>query len=89
MPESVENVYAIYGSSTELTVNFVTNGIEGLIPEGMLGINTGRLGFMTALEIDEFSKVGTLKSGNYQIKITNYLKNNKTISFNSYGISID
>lgn len=33
----------------------------------LLGINTGRLGFMTALEIDEFNKIEALKKGNYLI----------------------
>lgn len=33
----------------------------------LLGINTGRLGFMTALEFDETDKLSVLKTGDYQV----------------------
>ncbi len=38
-----------------------------LINKPLLGINTGRLGFMTALETDEFDKISALKTGKYHI----------------------
>ncbi len=38
-----------------------------MLGKPLLGINTGRLGFMTALEIDEFDKIKALKTGNYHI----------------------
>lgn len=56
---------------------FITVGGDGTIlkwgkraaalGKPLLGINTGRLGFMTALETDEFSKIEALKCGNYHI----------------------
>lgn len=56
---------------------FITVGGDGTIlkwgkkaanlKKPLLGINTGRLGFMTALEIDEFDKLNSLKDGNYHI----------------------
>ncbi|MGN1481675.1 NAD(+)/NADH kinase [Porcipelethomonas sp.] len=33
----------------------------------LLGINTGRLGFMSALEYDQLDRISDLKSGNYKI----------------------
>ncbi len=56
---------------------FITVGGDGTIlkwgkkaaklGKPLLGINTGRLGFMTALEVNEFSKISALKSENYHI----------------------
>lgn len=38
-----------------------------LMGKPLLGINTGRLGFMTALETDDFDKIKALKTGKYHI----------------------
>lgn len=56
---------------------FITVGGDGTIlkwgkkaanlKKSLLGINTGRLGFMTALEVDEFDKLNLLKDRNYHI----------------------
>lgn len=56
---------------------FITIGGDGTIlkwgkkaanlKKPLLGINTGRLGFMTALEVDEFDKLNLLKDRNYHI----------------------
>ena len=56
---------------------FITVGGDGtilkwgkkaaLLGKPLLGINTGRLGFMTALETNEFDKIETLKTGKYHI----------------------
>ena len=56
---------------------FITVGGDGTIlkwgkkavirGKKLLGINTGRLGFMTALEIDELDKISRLKTGDYKI----------------------
>ncbi len=56
---------------------FITVGGDGTIlkwgkkaaalKKPLLGINTGRLGFMTALETDEFDKLLSLRDGNYHI----------------------
>ncbi len=56
---------------------FITVGGDGtilkwgkkaaLLNKQLLGINTGRLGFMTAMEIDEFEKLSRLKTGDYHI----------------------
>lgn len=56
---------------------FITVGGDGTIlkwgkkaanlKKPLLGINTGRLGFMTALEVDEFDKLNLLKDRNYHI----------------------
>lgn len=52
----------------------------------LLGINTGRLGFMTALETDEFSKIEALKNGNYHISKrmlmnTEFIRNTGKINY--------
>lgn len=56
---------------------FITLGGDGtilkwgkkaaMLEKPLLGINTGRLGFMTALEINEFEKLINLRNGNYHI----------------------
>lgn len=38
-----------------------------LLGKPLLGINTGRLGFMTALETDELERLSALKNGNYRL----------------------
>ena len=38
-----------------------------LLGKPLLGINTGRLGFMTALEADELERLSALKNGNYRL----------------------
>lgn len=38
-----------------------------LLGKPLLGINTGRLGFMTALEADEIERLSALKNGNYRL----------------------
>lgn len=56
---------------------FITIGGDGtilkwgkkaaLLGKPLLGINTGRLGFMTALETNQFDKLSALKTGEYHI----------------------
>lgn len=56
---------------------FITVGGDGtilkwgkkaaMLGKKLLGINTGRLGFMTALEVNEFDKISKLKTGDYRI----------------------
>lgn len=56
---------------------FITVGGDGtilkwgkkaaLLGKPLLGINTGRLGFMTALETNDFDKVEALRTGDYHI----------------------
>ncbi len=56
---------------------FITIGGDGtilkwgkkaaILGKPLLGINTGRLGFMTALEINELDKISYLKTGKYHI----------------------
>ena len=70
-------VYADESDILTETDVFITIGGDGtilkwgkkaaLLNKPLLGINTGRLGFMTALETDEFDKINVLKSGNYHI----------------------
>lgn len=75
-----DNDYAVYSDETELIEKcdiFITVGGDGtilkwgkkaaLLGKPLLGINTGRLGFMTALEIDQFDKISSLKTGDYHI----------------------
>ncbi len=69
-----------YGEISELMDKsdvFITVGGDGTIlkwgkraavlKKPLLGINTGRLGFMTALETDEFDSISSLKTGDYHI----------------------
>lgn len=71
---------------------FITIGGDGTIlkwgkkaatlNKPLLGINTGRLGFMTALETNEFSKISALKNDKYYIS-NRMLMNAEFISENS------
>lgn len=64
-------------AATEACDLFITVGGDGtilkwgkkaaLLNKPLLGINTGRLGFMTALETNEFNKISALKNGEYHI----------------------
>lgn len=70
-------IYSEESSAMQECDVFITVGGDGTIlkwgrkaatlGKPLLGINTGRLGFMTALEINDFSAVSALKSGNYHI----------------------
>ncbi|MBP3631318.1 MAG: hypothetical protein J6J23_07580, partial [Clostridia bacterium] len=41
LPETVENVYAIYGKASSLTVMVNTDGSLGVLPEGIMGVSHG------------------------------------------------
>lgn len=75
------NSDAVFYSDEDFLMNecdiFITVGGDGtilkwgkkaaLLNKQLLGINTGRLGFMTAMEINEFEKLSRLKTGDYHI----------------------
>ena len=83
-------VYADESDILAETDVFITIGGDGtilkwgkkaaLLNKPLLGINTGRLGFMTALETDEFDKINVLKSGNYHISKRMLMNGNFSVS---------
>lgn len=83
-------VYADESDIFAETDVFITIGGDGtilkwgkkaaLLNKPLLGINTGRLGFMTALETDEFDKINVLKSGNYHISKRMLMNGNFSVS---------
>lgn len=77
---SYNNDKVIYRNEADAMVEcdiFITVGGDGtilkwgkkaaILKKPLLGINTGRLGFMTALETDEFDKLSSLIGGKYHI----------------------
>lgn len=77
---SYNNDKVIYCNEADAMVEcdiFITVGGDGtilkwgkkaaILKKPLLGINTGRLGFMTALETDEFDKLSSLIGGKYHI----------------------
>jgi len=78
--EMFQSDYAEYAEESDLIAKcdiFITVGGDGtilkwgkkaaLLGKPLLGINTGRLGFMTALEIEDFDKISALKTEDYHI----------------------
>ncbi|MCM1334569.1 MAG: NAD(+)/NADH kinase [Bacteroides sp.] len=62
LPEDCDLIVTIGGDGTILKW-----GIKAaLAGKPLLGINTGRLGFMTAIEADELDRLSALKNGNYR-----------------------
>ncbi len=69
---------------------FITVGGDGtilkwgkkaaILQKPLLGINTGRLGFMTALETNQFDKISALKTGEYHISRRMLMNGEFTVS---------
>lgn len=83
------NEYIIYAEEEALIEKcdiFITVGGDGtilkwgkkaaILGKPLLGINTGRLGFMTALEINQLDKISALKTKDYHISRRMLLKAN-------------